>query len=441
MRIAVRRDPRTASRPGGSAVTSVAVLVLIVAPVLAAITVTDVLTQPAAHQPSARLGVKAQGQPGHAANSGRPVGVVARARVVADADAGADAGLGAGAGPPAARAVSPPDQAVDAGVQLLQESAGAGRALSYAGVQIISWWGPAGASTAVVNVTHWSGQGTLLQSVRTSAAPGGTFVADEPGALPGDVLGITEQTLDLLAANYQVAAAGAGTACGRPAQLVTARRGDGTLAARFWLDRATKIPLRRELFDSQAQMITENTFIDLRFSRPGQVGSDQIGSDQVGSDQIGPLAGDRAPRPWSPLAAADLAALRAADWPLPAQFPGGLALFDARRDDTAAGPVVELSYSDGLSSVSLFVQRGDLPRKLTGWHAVVLGGWSVLARDSLGQRLTWVGDGHVLTLIADAPTDTISAAVRALPHDMQRGFWARMGHGFSRLVSWADPFG
>lgn len=416
MRIASHGDIHAASRPGGSAATSVAVLVLILAPALVAITGAEARSSRAVDQPAARPGALAGGQPIHAPASGQPVRFVAAAP-------------GAAGGMPAARAVSAPDQAADAGVQLLEESASAGRALFYEGVQIISWWGLHGASTAVVNVTHQPGQGTLLRTMRTGSAPGASVVANEPGAPPGDVLGITEETLDLLAANYQVAAAGDGSACGRRAQIVEARRADGTLAARFWLDTATKIALRRELFDQQAGMINEDTFIDVEFTPPV--------SARPG--QAGPMAAIE-PRPWDPLATADLNGLRAANWPLPAQLPGELALFDARRDVTPSGQVIELSYSDGLSSVSLFVQRGALPRKLAGWRPIVLGGWPVLARDSLGQRLTWSSRGHVLTLIAEAPPATISVAVQALPHDTPRGFWARMGHGLSRVVSWVDPF-
>ena len=53
----------------------------------------------------------------------------------------------------------------------------------------------------------------------------------------------------LLEAHYIVAYAGPGSADNRPAQVVEAWRDDGSLAARFWLDDATKLPLEREVFD------------------------------------------------------------------------------------------------------------------------------------------------------------------------------------------------
>ncbi len=169
-------------------------------------------------------------------------------------------------------------------------------------------------------------------------------------------------------------------------------------------------------------MINESTFVDFRPGLPA-----------VASPAT-------AATPWNVLTAADLKRLRAAGWPLPANLPGGLVLFDARQAATPSGRVFQLGYSDGLSGVSLFVQRGGLPRKLAGWKPVEVAGRTVYARDPVGQGISWSSPGYVLTLIADAPAATISAAVRALPYDAQRGFWSRLGHGFGRVVSWVDPF-
>ena len=46
--------------------------------------------------------------------------------------------------------------------------------------------------------------------------------------------------------------------------MVEARREDGSLAARFWLDQVTRLPLRREVFDSGAHLVSEDVFIDLK---------------------------------------------------------------------------------------------------------------------------------------------------------------------------------
>jgi sigma-E factor negative regulatory protein RseB len=188
------------------------------------------------------------------------------------------------------------------------------------------------------------------------------------------------------------------------------------------------VPLRRELFDQHSRMINEDAFIDLDVGR---------------SAVTGVLDGQAAPsRPWSDeLTGTDLARLRARGWPLPGRLPGGLTLFEARQAATASGPVLQLGYSDGLCEVSLFIQRGGLPHALAGYQQMQMAGRTVYARDSVQQLLTWAGRGHVYTVIADAPAGTVDGVVDALPHDAAPGFWARLARGFSRLTSWADPFG
>jgi hypothetical protein len=46
----------------------------------------------------------------------------------------------------------------------------------------------------------------------------------------------------------------------------------------------------------------------------------------------------------------------------------------------------------------------------------------------------------VFTMMADAPSASVDAAVGALPHDGPTGFWKRMKRGLGRMASWANPF-
>jgi sigma-E factor negative regulatory protein RseB len=117
-------------------------------------------------------------------------------------------------------------------------------------------------------------------------------------------------------------------------------------------------------------------------------------------------------------------------------------LFAATQTSTSSGQVVGLSYSDGLSVVSLFVQRGELAGPMPGWQQVSLTGRTVYAVDPAGQgerSLSWSAGGYVYTLIADAPQPTVSQVVAALPGNAAPGFWQRIAHGLSRLASWANP--
>jgi sigma-E factor negative regulatory protein RseB len=102
--------------------------------------------------------------------------------------------------------------------------------------------------------------------------------------------------------------------------------------------------------------------------------------------------------------------------------------------------VLDLGYSDGLSVISLFEQRGNLAAKLAGWQQVTVAGHVVYAAQPDQRSLTWSSRGMVYTVMADAPTQTLDDVIGALPHDTPPGFWKRMSRGFARLASWANPF-
>jgi sigma-E factor negative regulatory protein RseB len=307
-----------------------------------------------------------------------------------------------------------------AGLRLLSEAAVACQSVAYQGVQVIAWLSTAGRRVWMVDVWHERGRRALIQI--TGAGAGSGTGDDEQNSAP--ILALTRPMVDLLGANYQVVIAGAALADGRPAEVVVVRRPGGGLAARFWLDSATKLPLRRQIFDTHARVISEDAFIDLRLGDKAAAGA--------------PPAAAR-PRS-SPLSGGQLARLRAQGWPLPGPLPGRLTVFEASSTVTASGRVVELAYSDGLSVVSVFVQHGHLPAELSGWSEVALQGQRVYAADSDGRSVAWSAGGFVYTVIADAPGQTVEQVVAALPHEARPGLAARVMRGLRRLVSWADPF-
>lgn len=313
-----------------------------------------------------------------------------------------------------------------AGLRLLREAAAAGVATSYQGVQIVAWWGPRGASTSVVQVWHERGRSILAQVTDMgSAASAAAQPTSAAGAQdPDGILGLSRQLLVLMPGNYEVVYAGRGSADNRQARIVDVLRRDGSLAARYWLDTATKLPLRRETFDSRARMISEDAFINLRIGDSGLRGM--------------PVA---AVRGWSArLDPAQIASLRAQGWPVPKLLPGDLLLVAAHQSATAAGPVIDLDYSDGLSLVSIFLQRGELSGAMPGWQEITLRGSAVYSTDPGSRSLVWSARGFVYTVIAEAPPATVDQVVDALPHDAGPGFWGRIAKGMGRLASWANPF-
>ena len=280
----------------------------------------------------------------------------------------------------------------------------------------------------VSDIWHVSGGQTVTQTldagVSSSSQP--YLSSDGDGRTPEGVLGVTGPLVQLLETHYVVAYAGAGSADNRTAQIVEAWRENGSLAARFWLDDATKLPLEREVFDTAAHVISEDVFINVRFSKLAPAAAPAGGPADP-------------PGPWTdPLPAAQLLALRSNGWLVP---PGGLSLFTGVQTQTSTGAVLDLGYSDGLSVVSLFEQRGNLAAKLAGWQKITVAGHVIYAAEPDQRSLTWSGRGMVYTVVADAPPQTVDAVVGALPYDKPPGFWKRMTRGLGRLASWVNPFG
>ena len=315
---------------------------------------------------------------------------------------------------------------------LLTQAAQAAVLTSYQGEEIISHWGTAnGGSVLVSEIWHASGGQTITQTLTAGTASSSEpyLSSDTDGQWPEGVLGVTTQLVRLLETHYVVVYAGAGSADNRTAQIVEAWRENGSLAARFWLDDATKLPLEREVFDTTAHVISEDVFINVRFSKLAPAAA--------------PAGGPSDPRgPWTdPLPAAQLLALRGSGWLVPPELPGGLSLFTGAQTHTSTGTVLDLGYSDGLSVVSVFEQRGNLAAKLAGWQKITMAGHVIYAAEPDQRSLTWASRGMVYTVMADAPAQTVDTVIGVLPHDKPPGFWKRMSRGFARLASWVNPFG
>jgi sigma-E factor negative regulatory protein RseB len=316
------------------------------------------------------------------------------------------------------------------GLRLLRAAAEAGSTVSYQGVEMVSTWGVTGDSTMIAGVWHRSGGSTLVQAAVAgvlSPAQQTGISDDTDSRAPEGVLGVTAQLVSLLGANYDLSYEGPGSADSRPAQMVEVWREDGSLAARFWLDQATKLPLRREVFDSSANLIGEDVFIDRTVGAAAAAGP--------------PTAPARGATAGAQLTAVNLTSMRARGWPVPAALPDRLSLFEAGEAPTRSGEVLDLCYSDGLFVVSVFMQRGDLPAKLTGWQKATLDGRHVYTGEPGQRSITWAGQGFVFTVMADAPPATLNQAVDTLPYDRPPGVWGRLSRGFGRLASWANPFG
>jgi sigma-E factor negative regulatory protein RseB len=322
-------------------------------------------------------------------------------------------------------------------VRLLTQAAQAAILTSYQGEEVVTRWNSSGGSVLVSDIWHVSGGQTVTRTLDTGASFSSQpyLSSDTDGRAPEGVLGVTTPLLQLLEKHYVVAYAGTGSADDRTAQVIEAWRSDGSIAARFWLDDATKLPLERQVFDSASHVISQDVFIDVTFADPASGAASRTADadgDAISADPQGP---------WTdPLSHAQLLALRARGWLVPAQLPGGLQLFTGAETKASSGTVLGLGYSDGLSVVSVFEQRGHLAATLDGWRKTKVNGHEIFVAEPDQRSLTWSSRGMVYTVMVDAPADTVDAVVGVLPHDKPAGFWKRMSRGMVRLASWVNPF-
>jgi hypothetical protein len=311
------------------------------------------------------------------------------------------------------------------GLLLLSAAASACQTVAYHGVQMVAWSDSSGSDSYLVEVWHRSGQPELAEGDNDGddRVPGVSASND----VAVGVLTISARMVNLLRSNYLIEYAGTGTSSNRPAVIVAVWRHDGTLAARYWLDRMTGLPLRREMFDSHGRLVNEGAFIYLN-----------VGDSEV---RIEPSV---QARKWSAQPSASvLAYLRRRGWTVPRVLAGNMTLVGITRTATRSGPVLDASYSDGLSVVSVFIQRGELADALPGWQPARVSGLPVYRALSagLGERgLAWSAGGFVYTVIADAPPDTVAQVVGEFPHDHNVGIWQRVIRGLKRIGSWFDPF-
>jgi hypothetical protein len=313
------------------------------------------------------------------------------------------------------------EQAV--GMALLGKAATAGLNTSYQGVEVIAQSEVNGTTTVVSSVWHRGGGPTVAKTSEPDVlAASGPYVAYDGNIhSPDGVFGVTKTLVGLMGKHYLAVYRGVGSAVGRPALIVELDRADGSLAARFWLDEKTMVPLQRDVYDASARLVSEEAFVQVQF---------------------GPLAAappaPPATQTWAGAAPAKLLLeLDSSGWQLPAALPGGLSLYEAAQSGMGPGQVVDLGYSDGLSVISLFVQRGMLAPRMPGWQRVNLNGHLVYVAE---HSIAWAGHGFVYTVIADAPPRTVEDVVTALPQNIAPGFFARIGRGLSRMAALVNPF-
>jgi sigma-E factor negative regulatory protein RseB len=313
-------------------------------------------------------------------------------------------------------------------VALLYRAMDATDRLTYAGTQYVSAWSVLDRSystSAIVHVKHTAGTTTLF-------ADDGTQPVTLPSQ-PGSWLAGEDGPIGLLAKAYDVELLGKGQVAGRPVDIVGARRSDGSLAARLWLDAEHALALRREVYDTTGRTISASSFVEI------DLAAAQSRFMGVSPRALASTAGLVASA--SGLSHADLAALRSSGWRCPSELGGDLVLFEASRHDGA----IQLSYSDGVATVSVFEQPGQLdPAVLDGFERTERGDGVVYTLPGPPSRFVWAtGDEKVITVIADGSLEAVDSVLAEYPPSepsSPNSVVHRISRGAKKLVSWLNPF-
>ncbi len=233
----------------------------------------------------------------------------------------------------------------------------------------------------------------------------------------------------LLASHYDLQITGRQLCAGRPSLVVEARRPGGRSAlpaGRFWLDATNGLLLRRDVLDADGALVRRSELLDVRLGSPAATLSTGLTAT--------PPHGIR-------LDQAELAVMERSGWPVVRTLPGGLDLYDAR---WLPDEVLQLAYSDGLSTLSLFIQRGTMPPTAAGLVRTV-GGGQVWESPGEPGRVVWAADGMTWTLVSDAAPALVDDVLVVLPHGdraaAEEGVAPRVWRGMSRVGAWLNPFG
>jgi sigma-E factor negative regulatory protein RseB len=307
-------------------------------------------------------------------------------------------------------------------VGLLQTAARAARTRTWSGTQHVVSTRSGEPRLSVLQIHHTPGGGS---TVRLLSAQGEAVAADV----------LDDNLLTLLASHFQLRVVQDSFCAGRRAHVVEATRpgvtGPLAVAGRFWLDAATGLVLRRDVLDETGTITRSSSFVSLVVGTTGKAAPTAYTAGGV----VRP-SGQR-------LGEGELAVLQASGWPVIRTLPSGLDLFESRMHDGQGGEVLQLSYSDGLSTLSLFVQKGELPEDTAG-TVRSMGGGAVRVSPGVTERVVWSGNGRTWTLVSDAPESTVEGAVLALPHAPAAvagdGVLDRAWRGLSRVGAWLNPF-
>lgn len=166
---------------------------------------------------------------------------------------------------------------------------------------------------------------------------------------------------------------------------------------RLWIDDSTAMPIRTQLCDAKGKVLEQVVFSDLTFNAriPDTAFNPEVSTEGFqwlrNDAPSGPMLAAGAPALWNAL-----------------KLPPGFAL-TARAAQLMPGsvdPVAHLVYSDGMASVSVFVEVQTRTQSTTSGPNPPLVPGSA-ARVGSSSAFSTVIDGHKVTAVGEVPPETV----------------------------------
>jgi sigma-E factor negative regulatory protein RseB len=184
---------------------------------------------------------------------------------------------------------------------------------------------------------------------------------------------------------------------GRPARVIAVNPKDQfRFGYRLWLDEKTAMPLKTQLCDPRGQVIEQIFFarLDMPESIPDSDLAPTVHTDGMRWVRQGPSIDNTS---------AALAAYRAS------QLPPGfrLTVQGAQTLGGASAPASHLVYSDGLATVSVFVEQSSSDPGVSAADSQAQPPMQGLARVGSGYAFSTVVQGHQVTAVGEVPAQTV----------------------------------
>jgi sigma-E factor negative regulatory protein RseB len=186
---------------------------------------------------------------------------------------------------------------------------------------------------------------------------------------------------------------------GRPTQLVVVEPTDGwRYGYRLWLDGESALPLKVQVAGEGGAVIEQVLFADIRLG------------------ELIPDAAVRASQPtdgytWRRTVAAPVPGAVPAPWAAARLPPGFVQQAATTKPGRSAAPVTQLVYSDGVATVSVFIEPDAGPAGAGAASATAVPGGTRLGSANL---FTLVQSGYRVTAMGEVPARTVEMIARAV---------------------------